>query len=432
MDGAKRLQIFFLVLVLLLIATALYWTNSGRQRYSWYENYRPDNRDPYGAYIAHELLRNYTHNKALHDLDKRVAVALPKTADTTGNANYVFVGEAAYFDSADVQRLSRFMEAGNRVFVSSQVIPFSLLRQVHDTLCNAFMLNRLRYDKNYDTLVNLNLTHPQLQRKKGWAFERIDQFKRVGYEWSYFSDTATNCTEIDQRIITLGTLDTEYVNFVKINFGKGQLLLHTTPLVFANITLLDSQRLQYAEKVWSHLHQSGDVYWDTKSQVAQSVAENLNNPDRHGNNLSTDSPLRYILSQPALTWAWYLFLASVALYFFFAAKRRQRIIEVLKPKRNASLAFLRTIGSMYFARGNHAAIGAMQFRDFQQFARERYRLQGREWNDEQLATLAQRSGIQAADIDAIMQADTLLQNEMTDKALEKLYLRLQDFYKRCK
>ena len=66
----------------------------------------------------------------------------------------------------------------------------------------------------------------------------------------------------------------------------------------------------------------------------------------------SDSPLRFILSQPALKWAWYLLLAGVLIFIIFNLRRTQRPIPILPKNLNTSVEFVKTIGNLYYQEGD--------------------------------------------------------------------------------
>jgi len=85
--------------------------------------------------------------------------------------------------------------------------------------------------------------------------------------------------------------DSTRINFIKVQYRNGSFLLHTQPTAFTNFHLLKKDHFEYAEQVLSYLPKT-DLFWYTKNQNGA---------------LISDSPMRYILSQSALKWAWYLF-----------------------------------------------------------------------------------------------------------------------------
>lgn len=68
--------------------------------------------------------------------------------------------------------------------------------------------------------------------------------------------------------------------------------------------------------------------------------------------VSSTSPMRFILSKPALKYAWWLFLFGIFLFIFFNIKRKQRIVPIIEPKKNKSVEFVKSIGNLYLNEGD--------------------------------------------------------------------------------
>lgn len=136
---------------------------------------------------------------------------------------------------------------------------------------------------------------------------------------------------LDKKIVN------QHVNYIKVPYRQGYFYLHTQPVAFTNYNLLKDKNYQYAESVLSYLPK-GDIFWYTKGQNNESISE---------------SPLRYIFSQPGLKWAWLFFLIGMLIFIIFNAKRKQRIVPILKPLPNLTVDFTKTIGNLYYQEGDH-------------------------------------------------------------------------------
>lgn len=426
----KTLFIFIGIVFLLL---GIFFINSPtKNKWQWDESYKEIDKNPYGLYIAHEFLKNF--GSSLIDLTEYVNKSLPQ--DVQG-ANYVFVGEALYLDSLDTDRLLNFAKRGNRVFISSKVVPFSLFNALYDNNCQAFMYNRYNYANDRDKIITLNFTHPKLREQKPFEYPFVRHYDTTHTYW-YAMDTVTDCTRLDAEISVLGLMNEAKANFIKIRVGQGEIYLHATPLAFTNYYLVNDERLRYAQKVFSHLNTSGAIYWDTRGRVPREVGESMNRRkknERNGYNprLEEDSPLKYVLSDTSLRWAWYLFLGLILTYMIFHAKRKQRIIPVLAKKNNASLEFVRTVGQMYFMQGNSSGLCDLKLKQFRTFVKERYHLSAREMDSDFIETLAQKADIPSERIERIVSYDNRIKNlDITENALITLHELLDNFYKKCK
>ena len=299
-------------IVVAAILGLFFWIGQrSKDRFNWNETYEEKSREPYGTHIAHEILRGYLPSGKLEDLKKKVSESLPTEGNGVTSANYVFVGDGFFADSADLDKLMLFVHNGGRAFISTNAVPSYFLKRISYTVCDTvFGQNPDDYLEDYhsfkftygDTAL-LNFKHPQLTENQPFLCTYFYKNEPFNYSWSYIDtldseNVLDNCDESISSIAPIGTLDSTKINFLKVSYGKGAVFLHTTPLIFTNIQLLDSTHLRYAEKALSHL-QNGMIYWDTKSRVSREVINRMN-----GSNLKLDkeSPLKYVLAQPALRW----------------------------------------------------------------------------------------------------------------------------------
>lgn len=123
-------------------------------------------------------------------------------------------------------------------------------------------------------------------------------------------------------------------NFIKVNFGKGHFYLHSEPLFLTNYYLLKKGNEKYVQDVFSYLPERETV-WFTGENVVNS-----------------SSPMRFILSKPALKYAWWLLLGGLLLFVIFNAKRKQRIVPIIEPLKNKSVEFVKSIGNLYLQEGD--------------------------------------------------------------------------------
>lgn len=140
----------------------------------------------------------------------------------------------------------------------------------------------------------------------------------------------------DIEILGRETDDNDEANFIKKNYGKGHLYFHAEPLILTNYYLLKKGNEKYVEHVFSYLPNRETVWFSGDNLV---VAESL-------------SPLRFILSKPALRYAWWLLLSSLLLFVIFNAKRKQRIVPIIEPLKNKSVEFVKSVGNLYLQEGD--------------------------------------------------------------------------------
>jgi len=401
-------------------------------RFDWSENYEEDSKDPYGTFVIHEMLNNYFPNKKLTDIEYDLAAELPlDSLGTAETANYVFVGESMFLDSADVSQLMKFVQEGNNAFISSKTIPYDMMFEIYYDECNGNPWDE--YYSFVDSSVVFNFIHQQFEKEKGFKYNFIHQNKKAEYGWHYI-DSVYFCEE-DFSFIELGTLNERRINFAKKEYGDGAFYLHTTPIAFANIQMLDKVGVDYSNKVFSHLAE-GDIYWDAYSRETEGVGRAYNSRGRGGGSrsIASEESLKYILAQPSLASAWYLTLGMGLLYLFFRAKRRQRIIPVLEENKNTSFEYISTIGSLYFLKNDHKKLCGQKMKLFLSFIRDKYNISTSTLDDEFRQKLTAKSEISLTLIDKIlgMHQNISTSSFVSEQTLIDFHLMVDDFYKNCK
>ncbi len=403
----------------------------GSRGYQWREHYKYNSKDPYGTYVIGQLLDSYFPEHEVVIIEDSLSASLPLLEDEAAiledTASYVFIGEAMYMSEQDVDQLLGFVADGNRAFIACRTIPYDLMFYLY-TECDSIWWEG--YGDLPDSVARFTLTHDNLKPAKPLRFTYSAKGQTGIYEWQYI-DTMYVC-DTESGIVPLGWMNDTLVNFALIQYGKGIVYLHTTPVLFTNIQIKEEKGLDYAGRVFSHLPE-GDVYWDEHSRVSLPVGRALNNrADPRGRFISSESPLQFILKQPPLAWAWYLILAMGLLYMIFRARRKQRVIPVLEPNTNTSLEFISTIGRLYFLQNNHRQLALQQGKLFFNHVRERYQLQPKDENWK--SRLAARSGIDIQLIDKISGLDEQIRASaiIPDETLIHFHQTLEQFYQQSK
>lgn len=422
----KNNQRFWLVLgmLLMVVLLILLFFRKPTKRTDWRPTYQERSEDPYGTFVISELLKKYFPGKAFQVLQDSLQGVLPE--DSVRGSHYIFIGEALYLDSLDIQSLLHFVKNGNTAFIASRTIPSNLMYELGDEKCDDYYWDDYSYFS--DTTVGLNFEYPSLKATKDFKFQFISRNGPRTYEWNYLRDYYL-CEE-ENDLVELGYLNDSLVNFVRINYGIGAFYLHTVPYAFSNIAMLDSTSLQYANRTFSHL-MPGKIYWDEYSKTSENVGRERNNSSRA---LPQESPLQYVLSQPPLAWAWYLLLVMAWLFLVFRTKRRQRIIPVLEANTNTSLEFVSTIGRLYFLQNNHQQLALQKMKLWLHFVRERYHLKGQETDETFQQKLIAKSEVPENLVDRIFQKYHKIENAsgIHDNALIDFHQLLEEFYRTCK
>ncbi|GAA4458509.1 hypothetical protein GCM10023189_30910 [Nibrella saemangeumensis] len=333
----------------------------------WKESYMNKDRIPFGARALYELLPGLMQQPSVPSL--RVPIynhltegKLPK------QSNYVFICGRFLPTKSEIQLLLRYVSRGNNVFISAYVITDSLGKTLGFKTAE-------KAPKLIDTTLVNNFTNAHLRKPGGYRFR---------------DDDGRNYLTLikPERITVLGRNARREPVFIRISHGQGSFYIHNLPLAFTNYYVLDPATSDYAFKALSYLPPC-PTYWD--EFIKQGRFDE-----------SQQSLFRYVFTQPALIWAYYLVLFGLVLYAIFAGKRTQRIIPVVEPPRNTSLEFVQTIGRLYFQQNDHDNLARKKIQYFLAYVREQFGLNTTVLDKNFAETLAQKSGVPAEDVTVLV------------------------------
>jgi len=332
----KKKNILFILLGILLAVYVL--AELARPRtIDWSESYSRSHKIPYGCYILKDMLPEIlTQSKITENQKSFYTSAISDTLRR--NTSLAVITNIFEPDKTDLHALLHFVSNGNNALVSTM----SFGKLFADTL-------KIKTDYNTDGFklvqrpLKLQFVNPKLKSATDYSFQRIEPI--------YFSSFDTLHTTV------LGWDSAKHVNFIKIDFGKGAFFLSSTPRVFTNYHLLYSN-YDYATKSLSYLKNTSFI-WDEYYK-----------PNRQTN--KSQSPIRYILSQDSLRYAYYLLMATILLFILFESKRRQRIMPVVIPPVNSSMEFVETVGRLYFSRKDNKDLAEKKINHFYDFILTNY------------------------------------------------------------
>ena len=235
----------------------------------------------------------------------------------------LYIHPQMMLNQLQTENVCQFVNEGNICFISSHTLP----KNLQDTLNLSVFQSSYSHNNNakYDT-ITLEIS------EGGSIVDSIVSHKAIS--GSYFLHFDTCETDV------LGSVKYGYMkqaNFIKTRFGAGYFFIHLEPAVFSNYYLLQKGTYKYAEIALSYIPDYHEVIWSLYNQTSKVIS---------------DSPFRFILSQPALRWAWYLLVGGVIVFVIFNLRRSQRVIPTIQYPVNTSVEFARTIGNLYFMDGS--------------------------------------------------------------------------------
>lgn len=390
---------FILTLTALLFVLLVVTEWNRPKPIDWRRTYSEMDKIPYGNFILHDLLPELFPEQDINIIRQPIYSQLVDN-DSIVNTNYILINDRTYPDFLEAELLLDFVDRGNNVFLATK----QLSGHLQDTLQIETMFNNWVFldEANTDSLT-INFTHPNLQTSTGYPLQK--QFQ--GYHFTAYDTALTQVLGMDHN---------EEVNFIKTNWGKGAFYIHVLPEVFSNYYMLYENTAEYISKSLSHLP-IATIYWDEYYKLGQK---------------GSDTPLRYVLSQTPLRWALYLSLGAMLCYVLFEGKRRQRIIPTLPPIINSTVAFTKTVGSLYYKNKNHKDMAEKKIRYFLEHIRQKYFFRKTPLTADFFEAFAQKSGIDLAEVEKMgKQMQTIhAKARISEDELKKINKCIDEFYKR--
>jgi hypothetical protein len=328
------------------------------KQYDWTITFGHGDKNPYGAYALNQLLPTVFPGKRISHSYKTLYEIKDSLAE---KQSIIIISGNFSAGKEDTNALLKHIEQGGSAFISAQ----HFWGHFSDTL---------------------NLTTDDYFFKTGQVYGNRDsaalKFANVKLDtlssYYYRRDNIHNYFDSFDSVRSTVVAENDYQNpvTIRMKIGRGNLILNSTPLVFSNIYLLSSSNHEFVSKTLSYLPNEA-LTWTEFYHLGR-------------RELST--PLRFILRNESLRWAYYLTIASVLLFMIFEMKRRQRIIPIITPLANTTLEFVSTIGNLYYQRGDHKNMAEKKILFFMDRLRSTYWLNTTQIDEAFVKTLARKSG----------------------------------------
>jgi hypothetical protein len=421
MQQRRRTTIIILSIVAGAALLVLFISQQYNQnKYQWYENYDTNSKQPYGLLFIKKMLEGYAEKEFIYN-NKRPAAFLLDSTRLTTKSSYVFIGGYLYQSDQDVAALLDYVKAGNNALFISNTIPELLEKELYKNQC----LEYIETQGQSNETTELAFLHDSLRANSAhekYAYTYMFKDKPMSHYW-YHLDPEVFCSE-NTSITPLGVVANGGVNFFRIPHGSGYFYFHTTPFAFTNYALIRQSSVEYATNVFSHIHTETILYDDFAKL-----------PIYGSRNKTGSGPLSIIMQEPALKLAWWMLLGCVVIYVWIASKRQQRVIPVIEPKANTSMAFVDLISTLHFQNGNHLEAARKKMKYFYHFCKTRYGVNLQQGSKEQLKVLAEKSKVKEEEIQLVLDHYKLIDKysytSIAPERLMDLYQSIENFYKKC-
>lgn len=322
----KTFKIYGIILVLVLVLLAVLEANK-KEVIDWSHNYRLDSKSPFGLYIFSQEANKLFGNK----LEKSPYSPYNYYGDKPHTPHNILIINR-YIDEESRNKILKQVKNGSDAFIAKE--------HFYDyDLTDTLKIETSSFDIPFD----INQETQNIIEDKGDAFTLFLTDKKLSKD-SIYIDREPNTLKIshidsNHQILGYASYGKDKntrlgANFVKIKYGKGHFYLLAEPQVFTNYHLTKPNGERYSQSVLSYLPDRKTIWFVDDLEV------------------SSTSSLRFILSKPALKYAWWIFLAGLLLFILFNIKRKQRIVPIIEPKKNKSVEFVKSIGNLYLNEGD--------------------------------------------------------------------------------
>ncbi|OQD42627.1 hypothetical protein BUL40_08850 [Croceivirga radicis] len=332
---------------------------------NWRPSYTQYDKIPFGCYVLFQELESLFPKTDITSVDQNVYEFLVNR-DSTQKSNYLLINDHISLDRQETNQLLKYVSSGNSVLISTTSLSYFLMDTLNIKLSTDYTIKE-------DTL-KASFTNTKFSKK--YVYDR-------GLYNTHFSSIDTlNATVLghisfqsNKGILDGPTQTEKHPNFIKSKFGEGQFYINTIPQAFSNYYLLNGNE-EYAANALSYLNDE-PLFWDSYKKAGRVII---------------DSPMRFVLNQTALKWAYYLTIAGLLLFVIFKAKREQRIIPVITAKENTSVAFARTVGSLYYQNKDYTDLIDKKIKFFLAYLRRNYYIDTTRLDEGTIKKLAAKSG----------------------------------------
>jgi len=397
----KRTGLYIILILALLAVVGLFITGKGKKkRLDERVTLKRQDKLPYGTYVAFNSLPDMFPNASVI-----VSRELPGYWDSLDaeepNQAYIVITDMFNADEYDMRKLINFAQNGNDVFISARYISAAADRILG---CNS-----TSYDMTYVSVnelernVKLSLESPPFRKKEQYVYPGRSYY-------SYFTSIDTAVTSV------YGYDKVPRPMFIHLRAGKGNLFVHLEPLAFSNYFLLHKQNISYYEKVISLINPGVTrIIWD----------EYFLNKKSNSSPQSKKSWVTVLLRYPGFRAGLITAILILLLYVLMELRRKQRYIPVVQKPRNDSMDFVKTIGRLYYEKGDHRNLAKKMSAYFLEHVRSQYKLPTGTLDEVFIRNLQYKSGA-----DEVLIREIISFIKYTDETAMITAAQLTEFHKK--
>lgn len=391
-----RLSIFYFVIIVLVsfaLPREINWTPSFSKNHSW----------PYGTKVLRTILQDAFPNAEISDNTRPIYNEVRHRED---KSTLIILDEFFRPDTLELNSLMEYVSKGNIAFLSANSFSGDLL----DTL-------KLELETIFDPIVEQDWNTNIANYQTNFFHNKIRRDSAYNFEMEPFAKYILNL-DTTESITGLTWIDSlSQFSLVKKNVGEGFIFLHTNPYLLTNYHLLTDSGKSYVEGLLSHLPEYNIIWDEYYKEINQRYAA---------------SPMNVVLKRPPLRWAYWLSVIAIFVVLLFLTKRKQRVIPVMKPYRNDSVDFTKTIGQLYYNNADNRSLAMKKINILKEYLHTRYQMSNIKFSKDEIQYILKRSDLEEGtlmklwetiwniqDADVVYNGRLKVMNKLINKVMQK-------------
>lgn len=311
----KQNRVIYIVLFLFLVA--LFTITSNDKSSNWDLSLLPDDQKPFGTFLFDTLMTENFKEK----YTKSDETFYQLKNSITQSKTVIVVSDNLNIKPDDIHEIKESVQQGDRFIIAANNFNQALCDSFDLTSRSFFSIKPFWEKDESDTeksMLNLLDDHNLV-----FDFVEVED----GLINNYFEDPPSESKVILEN--------RGHPIAFRMQEGSGSIDFCSSPYLFTNYFILSNSKA--TNYLLSNIHTDRVV-----SAFRYLKYEK-----------SEESIFKNIYKNRALKSIFIILLVLFILFFAFGTKRKQRIIPVITPLKNASLEFAKLMGRMYFLRGNH-------------------------------------------------------------------------------
>lgn len=390
-------KIIFIFFSLLLFALLVFLEGNRKEPLSWEQTFCGKDKIPYGTYVLKHLLADLYPENSVQESSEGI-FKFDRINPDLQRCKFIYI--TSYFSlNNEFDELTHIIKNWNDVFIAAEFFDQALSDSLGFSVGYKFTqaLDSNRY-------TNIHFTNKNIDDENG--FKVNEALTGCYLDYKDTMHTAVLAVDEDNKPILL-----------KISHGNGDFYICSTPLLFTNYNILYGNS-EYPFKVLSYVR-GHKFIWDEYYKPYKT---------------EVDTPVRYVLTQPALKAAYFLLLLAVVVYLLFKGKRKQRAIPVIKPPQNLTLDYVTTVGRLYFSNGSNRDIALKRYYHFCDYLRNKYYIKSISLEPEFFKMISERSGVKLETVSVLFKLAGHIQYQSwtSEEVLMSFNEKIEEFYMKTK